>query len=180
MTLEQELDQRKRMRKFTRGLVITLSIVVLSFIFGAVLARGGVGYAMTSDERWGQAQTLNEIAEKAEAIRDQLDTMTVLGIEQSAIVSAYNSEVSQTDDTPFHMADGRHVFDGAIASNCHPFGTKIVVGERIYEVADRMNRRYNCTKDVIYLDIWMEEKEQALIFGRQNVNVVVIHGESKT
>ena len=74
-----------------------------------------------------------------------------------AIVTSYNAEVSQTDGDPFTMANGKKVFEGAIASNCHPFGTKIeivAVGE--FVVSDRMNKRYtsSCGTENERIDIF--------------------------
>lgn len=123
--------------------------------------------ARTSDEIWGQQQTLQEIRDKALRIKAELIFM---GVEKTAIVSAYNSEVGQTDDTPFIMASGRHVYDGAVANNCHPFGTKLIINDKTYTVWDRMNSRYDCD----HYDIWMESKADALHFGRQTLPVVVV------
>lgn len=88
-------------------------------------------------------------------------------------VSAYNSEVGQTDDSPFIMANGGYVHDGAVATNILPFGTRIKIpayfGDKIFVVEDRMNRRYQK-----HLDIWMEHKSDALSFGRRSTVIEVI------
>lgn len=88
-------------------------------------------------------------------------------------VSAYNSEVGQTDDSPFIMANGGHVHDGAVATNILPFGTRVKIpeyfGDKIFTVEDRMNKRYQN-----HLDIWMEHKSDALQFGRRSTVVEVI------
>jgi 3D (Asp-Asp-Asp) domain-containing protein len=88
-------------------------------------------------------------------------------------VSAYNSEVGQTDDSPFIMANGGHVHDGAVATNILPFGTRVKIpayyGDKIFIVEDRMNRRYQN-----HMDIWMEHKSEALSFGRRSTVVEVI------
>lgn len=95
-------------------------------------------------------------------------------------MSAYNSEVGQTDDSPFIMANGNHVHDGAVAANIIdangrniPFGTLIkipsIYGDKIFIVEDRMNRRY--TNNV---DIWMESHADAIKFGRRTVQIEII------
>lgn len=88
-------------------------------------------------------------------------------------VSAYNSEVGQTDDSPFIMANGGHVHDGAVATNILPFGTRVKIpayyGDKIFIVEDRMNSRYQN-----HMDIWMEHKSEALSFGRRSTVVEVI------
>lgn len=83
------------------------------------------------------------------------------------VVSAYTSEEAQTDDTPFIMANGEHVFDGAVANNCLPFGTKVVINGKEYTVSDRMNRRYDCN----HFDLWYADKGEAIEFGRQQQTV---------
>jgi len=93
-----------------------------------------------------------------------------VGIVRQGIVSAYNSEVGQTDDTPFITASGQHVRDGIVANNCLPFGTDVVIDGKLYEVQDRMNSRYSCE----YFDIWMESKPEALRWGRKNIEVVEV------
>ena len=89
-------------------------------------------------------------------------------------MTAYNSEVGQTDDSPFTTADGSHVRDGIIAANFLPFGTKVrfptLFGDRVFEVRDRMNARYTSR-----IDIWMVNKKDAMQFGlKSNVPVEVI------
>lgn len=74
-----------------------------------------------------------------------------------AIVTSYNADVEQTDSDPYTMANGKRVFEGAIASNCYPFGTKIeIVGVGDFVVSDRMNRRYtkDCGTEAERIDIF--------------------------
>ena len=88
-------------------------------------------------------------------------------------VSAYNSEVAQTDDSPFITAKGTHVRDGIVATNILPFGTRVKIpsmfGDKVFVVEDRMNSRYQN-----HMDIWMENKQDALKFGRRTLEVEVI------
>jgi len=97
-------------------------------------------------------------------------------------VSAYNSLPEQTDDSPFIAADGSSVCDGCVASNIFAFGTIIrlpgLTGGKKYRVNDRMNPRYRL--DAVwgtgYLDVWMEHKRDAIVFGRrQGVLVEIVH-----
>lgn len=88
-------------------------------------------------------------------------------------ISAYNSEVAQTDDSPFITASNTHVRDGIVATNILPFGTRVKIpayfGDKIFVVEDRMNKRYQN-----HMDIWMEQKSNALSFGRRAAIVEVI------
>ena len=83
---------------------------------------------------------------------------------------AYNSEVAQTDSDPFTMASGKRVYEGAIANNCLPFGTKIEVNGKVKIVEDRMNSRYGCDT----FDIWMESYDEAISFGRRNLEYKIL------
>lgn len=67
-------------------------------------------------------------------------------------VSGYNSEVAQTDDSPFITANGTHVRWGIVAANIIdangyniPFNTAIKIpslyGDQIFIVTDRLDRK---------------------------------------
>ncbi len=88
-------------------------------------------------------------------------------------VTAYASTPDETDSTPFIMADGKHVYDGAAASNLFPFGTKIQIpslfGNRIFTIEDRMAKRLT---DVV--DIWMATRGAALRFGVNYASIIVV------
>lgn len=79
-------------------------------------------------------------------------------------ITAYSSEVGQTDSTPFITASGTTVRRGVVAANFLPIGTKIRIpelyGNEVFVVEDRMNARYNQR-----VDIWMEETADARNFG---------------
>jgi len=88
-------------------------------------------------------------------------------------VSGYNSEVAQTDASPFITAKGTHVRWGIVAANMFPFGTIIKIpslyGDQIFVVEDRMNSRYQNN-----VDIWFESKADALALGRRTLQIEVI------
>lgn len=88
-------------------------------------------------------------------------------------VSAYSSTIDQTDDSPFIMASGNHVYDGAIAANFLPLGTKVkfpeVYDDKIFTVEDRMNKRYS-----YQMDIWMETRQEAKNFGVRKLKYEII------
>jgi 3D (Asp-Asp-Asp) domain-containing protein len=91
----------------------------------------------------------------------------------TVVVSAYNSEVGQTDASPFITAQGTHVRDGIVASNMFPFGTALKIpalfGDKIFVVEDRMNARYQNN-----VDVWMESHADAVHLGRRTVQIEVI------
>lgn len=85
---------------------------------------------------------------------------------QKYIVTAYSSTPDQTDSTPFITANGTYVYDGIIATNMFPFGTKVripeVYGDKVFSVEDRMHERFSDR-----FDIWMETRAEAVTFGSQ-------------
>ena len=86
--------------------------------------------------------------------------------------TAYNSEVGQTDSTPWETASGTRCHEGVIASNFLPIGTKVMIagfGDQIFTVEDRMNKRYYKR-----LDIWMRHRHDALNFGQRQVTYFVM------
>ncbi len=92
------------------------------------------------------------------------------------VITAYSSEVQQTDSTPFVTASGDMVKDGIVANNLLPFGTKIKIpelyGNKIFEVQDRMNWR----KSYYQLDVWFPKYEQAKNFGTKKEIIEILEG----
>lgn len=92
-------------------------------------------------------------------------------------ITAYNSEIYQTDDSPCITANGfnvcEHGIEDTVAANFLPFGAKIkipgIYGDKIFIVRDRMNERYNNK-----IDIWMLDKQAAKNFGIKIVKVEII------
>ncbi len=88
-------------------------------------------------------------------------------------LTAYSSTEDQTDDTPFIAASGKHVYDGMVAANFLPFGTKIKIpslyGDRIFTVDDRMNRRYQER-----VDIWFADRASAINFGIKKATIEIV------
>lgn len=89
-------------------------------------------------------------------------------------MTAYTSRPQETDDSPCVSADGSIVFDGMVASNGLPFGTKFRIpdyyGDKIFEVRDRMNARYTTR-----IDIWMDNTKEMYQWGyKKNVKIEII------
>ena len=92
-------------------------------------------------------------------------------------VTAYTSEVSQTDGNPCRTACGFNLceygIEDTVAANFLPFGTKIrmpdVFGDKVFVVRDRMNSRYDD-----YIDIWFKDKQEAKRFGIKVLKVEIL------
>ncbi len=102
--------------------------------------------------------------------------VTVVRKHPFVAMTAYTSRPEETDDTPFITADGSHVRDGIVACNFLPFGTKIRVpalfGDKIFEVHDRMNKRYTYK-----MDFWMEGYHEAIQFGVRHADIEIVKVE---
>jgi len=88
--------------------------------------------------------------------------------------TAYSSTVDQCDATPFITASGQHVRDGIVATNFLPFGTKVkipdIYGDKVFEVQDRMNARYQTR-----IDVWMPTRGEAIQFGLRQIEIEVLN-----
>lgn len=93
-----------------------------------------------------------------------------------AVVTAYNPVSSQTDSTPCLTANGTEIcteHKNIIAANWLPFGTKVQIpdyfGDRIFEVQDRMNKRYSDRIDVLMYDL-----TEAKRFGKRKLRIIIL------
>jgi 3D (Asp-Asp-Asp) domain-containing protein len=88
-------------------------------------------------------------------------------------ISAYSSTVDQCDASPFITANGAYVYDGLIAANFLPFGTKVKIpslfGDKIFTVEDRMNKRYDKK-----IDVWFADRESAIEFGVRTAKIQIV------
>jgi 3D (Asp-Asp-Asp) domain-containing protein len=91
-------------------------------------------------------------------------------------LTAYTSEVAQTDDTPCITASGLDVcernIENVVAANFLPIGTRVRIpelfGDRVFYVEDRMNARY-----YYKMDVWMRDIHDARLFGVKYATVEV-------
>jgi 3D (Asp-Asp-Asp) domain-containing protein len=93
------------------------------------------------------------------------------------VMTAYNSEPGQTDNSPCITATGfnvcEHGEEDTIAANFLKFGTKVRIpelfGDRIFVVRDRMNKRH-----ADRVDVWMKDRSDALKFGIKTAKIEVL------
>ncbi len=88
-------------------------------------------------------------------------------------VTAYSSEVAQTDDTPYITASGTHVRQGVVAANWLPIGTRVRIpdffGDQVFVVEDRMHPRHTNR-----LDVWFPTKAEAVQFGARKAQIEIL------
>jgi len=102
---------------------------------------------------------------------------TIILRESIHTMTAYNSEVGQTDDSPCITANGfnvcKHGIEDTIAANFLPMGAKIKIpelfGDRIFIVRDRMNKKHPNR-----VDVWMKDRHDAIQFGVKIAKIQVI------
>lgn len=150
----------ENMKKFlTFGLIAVASAYYASLPF--VTAEAGGNPAMPPDMQVSLAATSTVVS--------------VLAMR----ITAYASVPDETSDHPFITADGSHVYDGEVASNILPFGTKIEIpalfGDKVFTVHDRMSHHIKNT-----IDIWMPTVKKAIYFGAQHASVLVLGNETST
>jgi 3D (Asp-Asp-Asp) domain-containing protein len=93
------------------------------------------------------------------------------------VITAYNSDAAQTDDSPCITANGfnvcEHGQEDTIAANFLKFGTKVKIpdlyGDRVFVVRDRMN-----VKHPSRVDIWMKDRPSAIKFGVKTAKIQVL------
>jgi 3D (Asp-Asp-Asp) domain-containing protein len=93
------------------------------------------------------------------------------------VMTAYNSEVAQTDSSPCITANGfnvcKHGIEDTIAANFLKMGTKVRIpelyGDRVFVVRDRMNAKHPNR-----VDIWMKDRASAIKFGVKTAKIEVL------
>lgn len=114
-----------------------------------------------------------QIANADTALRTAETGYTVVRTYANIPSTAYTSRPEETDDTPFIAADGTHVYDGMVAANFLPFGTKLRIpelyGDKVFTVHDRMNKRYHYK-----VDIWMDNLQDAYQHGLRTITIEIV------
>lgn len=154
---------KKTLNKAEKGLILTLFIAVL---FASIKPQ--VASAAEVSINMFEAVDLPQIP-----IEEEMAPITIKKT-VSVVATAYSSTPDQTDSSPFVTSNGKWVYDGLIAANGLKYGTKIrfpdVFGDKIFTVNDRMNSRYGASR----IDIWMQTREQAKLFGVKRLRMQII------
>lgn len=135
-----------------------------------------------------EEEDLPEIMEATTTMNDFINRLPISGIKPIGKkvkifdhgyhpITAYTSEVAQTDGDPCTTANGfnvcKHGKEDTIAANFLRFNTKVRIpdlyGDRVFVVRDRMNSRY---KDTV--DVWLLDKKEAIKFGRRTTRIEII------
>jgi len=143
---------------------------------GASIASGFIMHDNSFAQSLGSMSSPNDDGKVAAAeskSEDSIASQLVVKDTRKVIVTAYSSTPDQTDSTPFISANGTYVYDGMVACNFLPFGTKVrfpdIYGDKVFTVEDRM-AWYNSHK----IDVWMPDRQTALQFGVKRLAVEIL------
>ena len=106
--------------------------------------------------------------------QEAIESATVKGREELYEVTAYTASADECGGkTDGITASGEKVKEGvSIATDNLPFYTKVLINGKIYIVHDRFGGDYQNR-----IDIYVQTKEEAIAFGRQQLKVVILENE---
>jgi 3D (Asp-Asp-Asp) domain-containing protein len=147
-------------------------------IANEVMVKDGVSstnLTIVTDNTLTPSKELSVIAEESTVIASSTE-YTVIST-STHVMTAYNSEAGQTDDSPCITANGfnvcEHGVEDTIAANFLKIGTKVRIpelfGDRVFIVRDRMNQRH-----ADRVDVWMKNRTDALKFGVKVAKIEVL------
>ena len=167
-------------------LVIITCIFQFVLFYAPTLADEAVKEANQTQQTGLNTDVINNIGTEADKIVfDEINedtqastTPEVKVVRVSThVITAYNSEIGQTDDDPCTTANGYNLCknnqEDSIAANFLEFGAKVRIpelfGDRVFVVRDRMNSRH-----ATRVDVWMKTRSDALKFGLKTAKIEVI------
>lgn len=179
----QQWVKLERAMKPARRYALDLSVLSFVFVVGAYIFFPTIANADPMQHQMHyDEETVDLIVEAMQ--NDSLAHGTLPVAEDSVEprstftipLTAYTSDVAQTDDTPCITASGLDVcernIENVVAANFLPIGTRVRIpelfGDRVFYVEDRMNARY-----YYKMDVWMREIDDARTFGLQFATVEV-------
>jgi 3D (Asp-Asp-Asp) domain-containing protein len=188
---------KKRLQKFGEEIVplssrqsliiLVLIACVFQFLlfFTPALAAAAVAADNEAQISLGAISKSAVMEVNAQKIADEIPqaTSTPVAIQYKVVrtsthvMTAYNSEVGQTDNSPCITANGfnvcEHGIEDTIAANFLKLGTKVKIpdlyGDRIFVVRDRMNQKHPNR-----VDIWMKDRSSAIKFGVKTAKIQVV------
>ncbi len=171
------ISPRKVSRRFSR--------LALGLSGAAALALGGLGAAQVAGNidlpLLSETSLAQNVLSTEAGAPLELAVSRAQGASRTVKATAYNSEVGQTDNSPFITATGTRVRPGVIALSrdllrIFPYGSRVTLQDkagllngRVFIVEDTMNVRMANT-----IDIWMGSRAQALAWGSRTVRITAL------
>jgi len=162
-----------------KAIIYLVGILVFDFLFFAfpVIANRPVEVANAGEI--SLEAVFEEDESLADSIINNLPENQVWQVKATSVrtITAYNSEIGQTDASPCITANGfnvcEHGEEDTIAANFLRFGTKVRIpelfGDRVFIVRDRMNEKHPSR-----MDVWMNRKIDAKTFGVQRAEIEIL------
>ena len=172
-----KLKKRKTRKKgyikpFIAGM-ITVLFIVSAVIPQAVSTDTGIVLAAFAPD-----PGMTPMVDASFPVAEQAEPGRVMWV----VVTAYSSDVAQTDSTPCIPANGYNLCEhyeeygsgNSIAANFLRFDTQVklpeVFGDKVFIVRDRMNARYNGQARI---DVWMPTRAEAVQFGVKTLKMEI-------
>jgi len=149
--------------------VVAFVGIVGAYVFFPAMANADIASEQKPVDHQTVALLINAMENETKSYGDLPSSESALPSKTLVVpITAYTSDVAQTDETPCIAASGmdicEHGKEDIIAANFLPMGTHVRIpelyGDRIFTVQDRMNARYNK-----HVDIWLKDYKQAKQFG---------------
>jgi 3D (Asp-Asp-Asp) domain-containing protein len=154
-------------------------IICFNLLLSPALASLNQETDETKEAKKGRISAISEGDENSVLNIEEAQASEIVEIKWSkrVVITAYNSEAGQTDNSPCITANNFNVceygVEDTIAANFLPFGAKVRIpelfGGRVFIVRDRMNRRFTNR-----VDVWMIERPDAVKFGVKVAKVEIL------
>lgn len=146
-------------------------------IANEVMVKDGITPANVAIVTDNELTPAEEIAATTDGTEASSTAEYIVVSTSTHVMTAYNSEPGQTDNSPCITANGfnvcEHGEEDTIAANFLKFGTKVRIpelfGDRVFVVRDRMNKRH-----ADRVDVWMKDRSDALKFGVKTAKIEVL------
>jgi 3D (Asp-Asp-Asp) domain-containing protein len=176
MSIFETKDIYHRVTKLILGFVVATSILASTLVPQVTMAKSNwLALAFGLGDSVSAEQSENSLSFPVAEERDPRQTMWIT-------MTAYSSDVAQTDSTPcipampkFDLCDyyQENGVADTIATNFLPLGTKVrfpdLYGDRVFVVRDRMNARYGYGRG----DFWMPTYNEAKNFGVKRIKMEI-------
>ena len=142
-------------------------LILLALLCLLLWGWGGYSYTIYSSAQTGEEGIVLFLEQSA--VSPAPEEGITLGIRE---ITAYTPSPEETDDSPCITASGLDICQtrlSVVATNELPFGRKVEIAGQEYLVADRMSKKYPNRYDLL-----MYSKEEALNFGKQNLEVKLL------
>ncbi|MFH1254989.1 MAG: hypothetical protein V1667_00750 [bacterium] len=172
------------LKQAEKAVIVLVFILFFEFLlFPAPLLASQIENSGEIGQKQGIVPNQDEINQEAAVNMPELNGKlpesagAIIKFSKHIMITAYNSEAGQTDNSPCITANNFNVCESGVedtlAANFLPFGSRVKIpelfGDKVFIVRDRMNKRFSDR-----IDIWMIEKPDAVNFGAKIAKIEVL------